>query len=310
MIRNNKGHGPFKVLTILGSPHDGRSNTRALVDDFVEEMRACGLTLEHEVISLGRLTVLPCEGCWNCTKKKACPLAERDDLEAIKLAMLDCDMLIVASPVYTNQVTAQMKALFDRLFTWCHMFPLLGTYGLSACTTGGDGLEETGAFLEKMLATYGVSSFGTISSKGGFTPGFFPTREMAREKNRKLARRAAETILRGQLPPVNRMQRKMFRVMKRKLMGIQTIQALHAGPRESDPRPPRLLTRLIARFIDRVGITEKQLASWAGLCSLELDWWRARGWLDATSFRQLAEKPVPEGFDPKTQLLALGRSVG
>lgn len=31
--------------------------------------------------------------------------------------MLECDMLIMASPVYTNQVSAQMKALFDRLFT-------------------------------------------------------------------------------------------------------------------------------------------------------------------------------------------------
>ena len=32
-------NGKFKVLTILGSPHDKKSNTRAFVEDFVEEMQ-------------------------------------------------------------------------------------------------------------------------------------------------------------------------------------------------------------------------------------------------------------------------------
>ena len=38
------------------------------------------------------------------------------------------------------------------MFTWCHIFPLLGKYSLSACTTGNDGYKEVGSYLEKILA--------------------------------------------------------------------------------------------------------------------------------------------------------------
>jgi hypothetical protein len=38
----------FKILTILGRPQDKISNTRAFVDDFVEEMQNSGFDLEHE----------------------------------------------------------------------------------------------------------------------------------------------------------------------------------------------------------------------------------------------------------------------
>ena len=55
----------FKILTILGSPQDKKSNTRALVEDFVEEMELASMPLEHQVISLARKKVLPCRGCWN-----------------------------------------------------------------------------------------------------------------------------------------------------------------------------------------------------------------------------------------------------
>ena len=235
----------FKILTILGSPHNGKSNTRALVEDFVEDVAAAGLAVDHQVISLGRKKVLPCKGCWNCTRNKPCPLSRKDDLEEIKAAMTECDMLILASPVYTNQITAQMKALFDRLFTWCHIFPLLGKYSLSACTTGNDGEKETAAFLEKMLATYGTSSFGTLCSLGAFTPGFFPRRQSARETHRKLARKVVATLLSGKALPVTALQRKMFKVMKRKVAATHAIDWLRTGPVAGQPAPNPILLWLM-----------------------------------------------------------------
>jgi multimeric flavodoxin WrbA len=293
----------IKVLTILGSPHDGRSNTRALVEDFVDDVAAAGLPLEHQVISLGRRTVKPCKGCWNCTRDKRCPQAG-DDLEAIKVAMLDCDLLILASPVYENQVTAQMKALFDRLFVWCHIFPLLGKYSLSACSTGSDGHEETGAYLEKILATYGTSSFGTICSVGGFTPGFFPWRKTARAKNAKLARRVARTVAAGKPLPVKAVQRRMFKVMKGKMTRVHALNTLRFGQVEGQPRPSWLMRRLMSRFIKRLGLSDAELDRWAGLLSFELRWWRERGWLEAGRFADLARLQGPERIDPRPLLLA------
>ncbi len=170
----------FRILTINGSPMGLKSNTQTMVNDIVEEMKFNGLDADHKVVSLGRKNVLPCKGCWLCTKGKPCPI--KDDLEEIKKDMLDCDMLILASPVYTNQITGQMKCFFDRLFTWCHIYPLVGKYGLAVVTTGNEGHKPTGDFLEKMHATYGTYSFGTISSIGGFDAAYFPWREQAKKE--------------------------------------------------------------------------------------------------------------------------------
>ena len=294
----------FKVLTILGSPHDAKSNTRALVEDFVDEVAQAGLQLEHEVISLGRRNIRPCKGCWNCTKGKRCPL-EDDDVTEIKKAMIECDMLILASPVYTNQISAQMKALFDRLFTWCHIYPLLGKYSLSAVTTGNEGHKETGEFLEKMLATYGTYSFGTIHSILGFTPGFFPRREYSRNKYRKLAQKVAQTVLRGEMPSGKSIQRKIFRTMKRKMSGIHAVNSMVYGVPENQPHPAKLRVKIMQFFLKRMNVTEAQLEKWAGLLSFELAWWRDRGWLKATSLKQLANMPVLEGFNVKERLLGV-----
>jgi len=275
----------------------------------VADMAGEGLELEHAVISLGRKQVLPCRGCWNCTREKPCPLSRKDDLEEIKAAMLDCDMLILASPVYANQVTAQMKALFDRLFTWCHIFPLLGKYSLSASTTGGEGTEHVIELQEKMLATYGTYSLGSISTRGGLTPGFFPARQAARERNRKKARRAARLVLEGRLPRTSPIQRKMFKVMQQKIQAFHAVRCLHREKPADEPRPSWFFSRLISRVVRKAGITDEQLKTWAGLMTFEFRWWKERGWLNARSFSELAARPAPAGFDIRQRLLCPGEPV-
>lgn len=292
----------FKIVTILGSPHDTKSNTRAFVEDFVEEMEKAGLALEHEVIPLGRRNVKTCKGCWNCTKDKPCPLAN-DDLTDIKKSIVECDMLILASPVYTNQVTAQMKAFFDRLFTWCHIYPLLGKYSLSAVTSGNEGQKETGSFLEKMLATYGTFSFGSILSIGGFTPGFFPWREQSRNKYRKLAKKVAKTILLEKRPKRRPIQRKIYRTMKKKMSGSHSINSMIHGVPDGQPTPPKRRLKIMRFFLNKMNVTEKQLEEMAGLMSFELTWWRDRGWLWTKSFKQLSAMPVPEDFNVRDRLI-------
>jgi multimeric flavodoxin WrbA len=292
----------FKILTILGSPHDLKSNTRALVEDFVSEIATAGLELDHEIIPLGRKNIKPCKGCWACTKDRPCPLAD-DDLMEVKKAMIACDMLILASPVYTNQVTAQMKTMIDRLFTWCHVFPLLGKYSLSVVTTGNDGHEETGEFLEKMLATYGTNSFGSIHSIGGLTPGFFPWRAKAKKKHSKFAKKVAKTVLLGRRPKRRAIQREIFKVMRKKMVGIHSLNCLKYGVPEGQPKPPRLRLKIMRYFINKVDVTEKQMEKWAKLLSFELKWWRDRGWLRAKSMKQLTALPIPEGFNADIRLM-------
>ena len=170
--------------------------------------------------------------------------------------MLKCEVLILACPVYENQVSAQMKALFDRLFVWCHIFPLLGKYSLSAVTTGNDGYQQTGEYLEKILATYGTSSFETIHNIGGLTPGFFPWRKKARAKHTKLARRVAKRVLSDRPMPINAMQRKMFKVMMGKMIRVHTLNTLRFGPAKGQPKLQWWRRRLFQFFVKRLELTD------------------------------------------------------
>ena len=98
-------------------------------------------------------------------------------------------------------------------------------------------------------------------------------------------------------------QKRMFGVMKRKMMGIHTINCLQGGREEGQPEPPWLVKRLIRRFIRKAEVTDSQLTAWARLLSFELGWWKKRGWLHARSFGDLAACPVPGDFDARRRLL-------
>ncbi len=295
---NNK----FKILSIIGSPHDKKSNTRALIDDFITELSSAGVICDHEVISLGTKTVKPCKGCWNCTRSKPCPIKD-DDLFYIKKAMVECDMLILGSPVYTNQVSSQMKALFDRLFVWCHVFPLLGKYSLSAVTTANDGHRETGSFIEKIMATYGTFSFGTIVGTGAYTPGFYPHRDSVRMKNKKMAQKAAQLILKNELPKQTFWLKKMFKVMKRKVTGVHAINYIVNGEQPGMPNPPKLLVKMINLIRKKKNVSWEDTVKLSKLMQFELEWWRDSNWLNAKSINQLMKAEPQEEFDALERLL-------
>jgi len=293
---------PFKILSIIGSPHDGNSNTRALVEDFVEELSTAGVTCDHQVMGLGKYKIEPCRGCWACTKGKSCPV-KNDDLDVIKKAMIECDMLIIGSPVYTNQVSAQLKMLFDRLFTWCHVFPLLGKYSLSAVTTANDGQKETGDFIEKMLATYGTYSLGTIIGTGAYTAGFFPQRITARKKNQKTARKAAQLIQKDTLPKESKWLKRMFRAMKRKITGVHTINYIVNGQHPDMPNPPKLMVKLINSIRKKKNVPWDDTVKLSKLMEFELRWWKDRNWLKAKSLKELIEAEPVSTFEIKERLL-------
>lgn len=57
-----------------------------------------------------------CLGCEICQKNGG-TCVHQDDVPAILDQILACDVLVLASPVYYYDFTAQMKTLIDRTFT-------------------------------------------------------------------------------------------------------------------------------------------------------------------------------------------------
>jgi hypothetical protein len=112
-------------------------------------------------------------------------------------------------------------------------------------------------------------------------------------------------VLEGKKPPINRMQRKMFKVMHRKMSGVHAMRCMRHGNVDGQPEPAWLRLKIMNHFIEKLGFTDRQLDTWAGFMAFELGWWRSRGWLDTKSFSDLAARPVPADFDVKRRLLAV-----
>ena len=97
------------VVAVVGSPR-AAGNTSYLVDVALDELARRGLVVEK--IMLGEYRVLPCEGHDECEDLAACPLD--DDAGTILERMYGADGLILATPVYYEDVSGQMKIFIDR----------------------------------------------------------------------------------------------------------------------------------------------------------------------------------------------------
>lgn len=104
---------PQKIVILNGSPRKG-GNTTALVEAFSKGAAAAGHTVT--TFFLDTMNVHPCKGCLCGGKDPASPCVQKDDMEQIYPAYREADIVVLASPLYYDAVTGQLKAAFDRLF--------------------------------------------------------------------------------------------------------------------------------------------------------------------------------------------------
>lgn len=102
----------MKVIAFNGSGRkDG--NTSILINVVFEELKKHGI--EHELINLAGKTLRGCTACGTCYKEqnKQCVI-KGDEINEYIEKMLEADAIILGSPVYFANVTAELKALIDR----------------------------------------------------------------------------------------------------------------------------------------------------------------------------------------------------
>lgn len=102
----------MNFCVLVGSPREN-GNTVTLLAPFLEECAEMGI--ESSVISLYDRVVNPCLGCMACQDcMDGLGCIQDDDFEEIFQAMAGCDVIILATPIYSFFCTAPMKALLDR----------------------------------------------------------------------------------------------------------------------------------------------------------------------------------------------------
>ena len=108
------------VLGISGSPHR-HGNTETLLDRFLEGSQAAGATVDKVVLKA--LQYSPCRGCNACHKTGECIV--KDDAVVLYGKILASDCIVIASPIYTMGITAELKGFIDRQqFLWARKFIL------------------------------------------------------------------------------------------------------------------------------------------------------------------------------------------
>ena len=101
------------VLILMGSPRQAGNTARSL-EPVQEVLRAQGHRCR--TVRLYEKELRGCTACRTCQKDWSvfgCP--QHDDMQEIFDLVLSCDLLILATPIYSWYCTPPMKAVLDRL---------------------------------------------------------------------------------------------------------------------------------------------------------------------------------------------------
>ena len=102
----------MKVLAINGSPRKN-GNTAQLLQEVLAPLQTAGW--ETELVQLGGKKIQGCRGCGKCAElKNGRCVFDNDLLNELLEKMLAADAMILGTPCYFTDMTAELKALVDR----------------------------------------------------------------------------------------------------------------------------------------------------------------------------------------------------
>jgi multimeric flavodoxin WrbA len=102
-----------RIVILVGSMRKG-GNTDMLAKSFAKGASKNNIV---ELISVADYSVNPCIGCNSCFKRENNLCFQNDDMIKIYDKLRKADIVAVASPVYFYGISAQLKAIIDRLHT-------------------------------------------------------------------------------------------------------------------------------------------------------------------------------------------------
>ena len=102
-----------RIVVFVGSMRKG-GNTDLLAQSFAEGASKNNIV---ELVSVADYNINPCVGCNSCFMREGNQCFQNDDMYAIYDKLRNADIVAVASPVYFYGISAQLKAMIDRLHT-------------------------------------------------------------------------------------------------------------------------------------------------------------------------------------------------
>lgn len=103
----------MKITAFNGSPRGKNGNTNRIVEAFLKGAAKAGA--ETENIFLVEKNVAHCMGCFNCWDTTPGKCIHRDDVEGMHEIFLESDTVILAAPLYTDNITSILKKFLERI---------------------------------------------------------------------------------------------------------------------------------------------------------------------------------------------------
>lgn len=160
----------MKIISIVSSGRK-KGNTERIVRHIEEELLHIeikeNVQIELEQIHLGNLDIKFCQGCRICFDKgeEFCPL--KDELLNIRDKISQADGVILASPVYVEDINGIMKNWIDRMAFNCHRPAFPGKTALIITTSGVSSTNHALKTMKSALHTWGF----LVSAQSKFRTG-------------------------------------------------------------------------------------------------------------------------------------------
>ena len=138
----------MKVVAFNGSPRK-EGNTAILINHVFGELAKEGI--ETELVQLAGKSLQGCISCYRCfsNKDRKCSV-KKDELNSYLEKMIGAEGIILGSPTFFSDVTAEMKALIDRA-------------GLVSTANGGMFKHKVGAAVVAVRRAGAIHAFNSMN---------------------------------------------------------------------------------------------------------------------------------------------------
>ncbi|MCT4585116.1 MAG: flavodoxin family protein [Peptostreptococcaceae bacterium] len=106
----------MKITTINGSPRKNGCSEK-LLSKVREGARDSGIETISFIVN--RMNIKGCQACMFCKQNKGCIV--KDDMAEIYMAIDQSDVVVFGVPIYTHEMSAQLKTVFDRFYLYSRM---------------------------------------------------------------------------------------------------------------------------------------------------------------------------------------------
>lgn len=179
-----------RVLVVLGSPRLAGHTARlchALTDNLPDD------TFATIFLNLDQQRISPCRGCRAC-RANGGQCVQQDDMQRIYPLLQRTQELILASPVYFYNFTAQMKLFMDRTYALRYTWPPVRVHLLLTAHASAAACESLEALFRRYVSCFPHMLLGGVVIAGGMESELtIPLPEDAAARAHALARHIVET---------------------------------------------------------------------------------------------------------------------